>query len=353
MAKSGYCNICDNIAEEVKKNYANKEIPPIDALIKKLQDVEIENMTNKIRLEALENWASKIAEGMEQMKVLNDVSDPENVREESNLATDESLIKQRRKCKICKETFSKNFELERHMVNTHASEKTHACGICDKTFFLEWRLKKHLGIHQDMSIRICKFFQEGKVCPFDDVGCKFGHKSEEVVTRRKVEVAGNDHEMVEVDNEIIEVEANESREIPKSTNLFRLNDKRGGDIIEDNVKDSEEVVEGDESKNEAVDLTNCDAITTKTHEAAEIVTAESEDDDSDAWFDVSFFDRVNHQKPHNVYPQNPPIVYPQNPHILYPRNPHIVYPQNPHIVYPQNPHIVYPQNQNSWNFFSA
>ena len=175
-------------------------------------------------------------------------------------------------------------------------------------------------------------------------------------------------------------------------NLFRLNDERGGDIIEDNVKDSDEVVEGDESKKEAVNLTNCDAITTKTYEAAEIVTAESDDDDSDAWVDVckycslefltedefifhlrenhlqimhldypqyypsederylepgtslvplkksrAFFDLDNHQKPHNVYPQNHPIVYPQNPHILYPRN----------------PHIVYPQNQNSWNFFSA
>ena len=229
MVKSGYCNICDNIAKEVKKNYANKEIPPIDALIKKLQDVEIENMTNKIRLEALENWASKIAEGMEQMKVVNnDVSDPENVREESNLATNESLIKQRRKCKICKETFSKNFELEKHMVTIHASEKTHACGICDKTFFLEWRLKKHLGIHQDSRIRICKFFQEGKECPFDDVGCKFGHFCHE---SKEGELDRNDHEMVETDNEMVEVEVNESGKIPKSTNIFRLNDERSDDKV--------------------------------------------------------------------------------------------------------------------------
>ena len=168
------------------------------------------------------------------------------------------------------------------------------------------------------------------------------------------------------------------------------------------MKDSVEVVEVDKFKSKAVDLTNCEAITTETHESAEIVTAESDDDyaesdddDTDA-FDVckycsmvffsrdeflhhlrdnhlqtmlsehpqyyrsedagndvisessqAFFDVDKYQNSHSVYPQNPPIVYTQNSHTVYPQNPNTVYPHNPH------PHIVYPQNQNSWNFFSA
>ena len=132
LAKSGFCNICENIAEEVKKNYATKEIPPIDGLIKKLQDVEIENMTLKTRLEALENWASKIAEGMEQIKAVNNVSDPElerNTVTSENVGKPEPVVKQSRKCKVCKETFLKNFELEKHMVNIHASEKTRVWNV--------------------------------------------------------------------------------------------------------------------------------------------------------------------------------------------------------------------------------
>ena len=154
------------------------------------------------------------------MKARNDAPATEDVDEESdsNSLRDEPLNKPSTiRCKICKESFSKNSELEKHLVNIHGSKKTYSCENCDKTFLLKWRLNKHIGIHQDDNIRICKFFKDGKDCPFEDVGCKFGHKSEEVVTTRNVELARNVHEMVEIDDEIIEVEANESRKIPKST----------------------------------------------------------------------------------------------------------------------------------------
>ena len=75
------------------------------------------------------------------------------------------------------------------MVTIHASEKPHACETCKKTFVLKWRLEKHLSIHQE-SVKTCKFFKEGKECPFEEIGCKFGHINKEtnvaaVVTRNK------------------------------------------------------------------------------------------------------------------------------------------------------------------------
>ena len=355
---SGYCSICDNLAEEIKKKYADKEKPNIDILIEKLQEVEVENLTNKIRLEALENWASTITKSLNQMKARNDASDrvlevnalaTEDVNKESdsNGFRDEPSNKPSIKCKICKASFSKNSELEKHLVNIHGSKKTYSCEYCDKTFLLKWRLNKHIGIHQDDNIRICKFFKDGKDCPFEDVGCKFGHKSEQVVTTRNVELATNVHEMVEIDDEIIEVEASESGKVLNSTSIFRLNDE----LSDDNAKDSVEVVEGDESKNEAGDEyedeeTGNDALSERylSESSTSLLKRTLE------LFPVektrTFSDLCNLQNPHNMYPQNPPIVYTQNSHAVYPQNP-------PHIVYPQNPHIMYPQNQSSWNFFSA
>ena len=110
---SGYCSICDNLAEEIKKKYADKEKPNIDILIEKLQEVEVENLTNKIRLEALENWASTITESLNQMKARNDAPATEDVDEESdsNSLRDEPLNKPSTiRCKICKESFSKNLK---------------------------------------------------------------------------------------------------------------------------------------------------------------------------------------------------------------------------------------------------
>ena len=136
-----------------------------DLYEKKIRDLEDENVSIKTRLESLENWALKITES----KCHDALSE--------------------RKCKLCKETFSKNCELENHMVTIHSSEKTYACETCGKTFVLKWRLEKHVGIHQEY-VKTCKFFKGGEECPFEDIGCKFAHFDKEtnvatVVTTNK------------------------------------------------------------------------------------------------------------------------------------------------------------------------
>ena len=81
-------------------------------------------------------------------------------------------------CKECDETFSRNFELETHMVTFHGREKEYSCEVCGKKFFLKWRLGKHSSIHEE-STKPCKYVQAGNACPFAEVGCKFDHNIED------------------------------------------------------------------------------------------------------------------------------------------------------------------------------
>ena len=109
-----------------------------DLYEEKIRELEEDNVTIKTRLESLENWALKTTESVGH-DALN--------RDKGKICFP-SKLRSERKCKVCKEIFSKNCELENHMVTIHASEKTYACQTCGKTFILKWRLEKHLSIHQ-------------------------------------------------------------------------------------------------------------------------------------------------------------------------------------------------------------
>ena len=87
-----------------------------DQLVKKIRELEAENSTIKTRLKALGNWALKVNESVGH----------EAFNRGKMVTSSESKLRSDRKCKVCKETFLKNCELENHMVNVHASEKTHA-----------------------------------------------------------------------------------------------------------------------------------------------------------------------------------------------------------------------------------
>ena len=45
---------------------------------------------------------------------------------------------------------------------------------------MEWRLKRHLRGHRDVNRKFCHYFNNGKVCPFYESGCKFRHEHSEV-----------------------------------------------------------------------------------------------------------------------------------------------------------------------------
>jgi hypothetical protein len=88
-------------------------------------------------------------------------------------------LRQKLHCGICDETFDKNCELEAHM-EVHAKQKEHECNQCGKLFYLKWRLKKHMEMHESKHVRKCHYFNNGLICPFDDIGCMFLHKESDI-----------------------------------------------------------------------------------------------------------------------------------------------------------------------------
>ena len=61
-------------------------------------------------------------------------------------------------------------------ISEHNTPKEFKCDICEKSFYLEWRLRKHLENHKDTLKVFCHYFNNEKVCPFEEIGCKFIHK---------------------------------------------------------------------------------------------------------------------------------------------------------------------------------
>ena len=81
-------------------------------------------------------------------------------------------------CIICAESFEKSSDMELHLKENHSSPEF-TCDQCDKSFVLKWRLKKHLEIHMKSSAKSCHYFNNGKNCPYENVGCMFLHKDSE------------------------------------------------------------------------------------------------------------------------------------------------------------------------------
>ena len=76
-------------------------------------------------------------------------------------------------CKVCEKSFSESWKLELHS-KTHEENVPFKCNICEKQFHFKWRLNKHVVSH-DKNAKFCHFFNNGKKCPFEEIGCKFKH----------------------------------------------------------------------------------------------------------------------------------------------------------------------------------
>ena len=82
------------------------------------------------------------------------------------------------KCRLCELTFDISKELEEH-IKTHDNSEKFKCDQCEKVFYLKFRLKKHEEIHSMNNISNCHYFNNGKSCPFEEIGCMFHHKESE------------------------------------------------------------------------------------------------------------------------------------------------------------------------------
>jgi hypothetical protein len=82
---------------------------------------------------------------------------------------------QKVKCKDCHETFDKSCDLEVHIEVHHKLTRQFECEKCEKKFVLQWRLKKHQQFHITQNTKSRHYFNNKKVCPFEDLGCMFDH----------------------------------------------------------------------------------------------------------------------------------------------------------------------------------
>ena len=78
------------------------------------------------------------------------------------------------KCDMCEFACSEWYEMEKHMLAMHSVNKNFKCNRCEKSFVTEWRLKKHMQMH-DKQTKFCHYFNNGKICRFEELGCKFRH----------------------------------------------------------------------------------------------------------------------------------------------------------------------------------
>ena len=160
----------------IKVNVNQDALEKMDARIKKL---ETENTTSMHRIESLETWINEQEKAIESMKkkVETKMSDLKEVRVESWENNRENGIANKKRkmknCELCEETFNENCDYENHM-EEHKVEKKFNCGECGKMFHLEWRLQKHVKIHTE-DTQFCHYFNNKKICPFENIGCKFLH----------------------------------------------------------------------------------------------------------------------------------------------------------------------------------
>ena len=225
ICDNGYCNVCDEAMKEVKKNteqvkkknnmnevHVDLELllkmhgklvkgEPVDqkdvsslllagiikilsqcdfinTLEEKIEKLEHENLTNKFRLESIENWVLKQSEAIDKVDKkleidIKEIKDKVAAYEVTPQTTLKDLPKSMFKCKECGKTFTKNCELENHL-EEHVDVNKFSCKTCNKEFCLNWRLQKHVKMHTE-SVRMCKYFKDKEVCPFERIGCMFGH----------------------------------------------------------------------------------------------------------------------------------------------------------------------------------
>ena len=140
--------------------------------------MESEILSNRAKIENLENWVIKQNKSIEDLDqklsrldkngiLVKESSDTESLHKkvigieiDFNFLKKSSLKKNEKmeplnpktnakKCNACDTVFSKNSDLEKHVIDEHEQEKNYKCKVCSKQFFLEWRKDKHSKMHEE------------------------------------------------------------------------------------------------------------------------------------------------------------------------------------------------------------
>ena len=52
--------------------------------------------------------------------------------------------------------------------------------VCSNEFVLEWRLSKHQIKHRNDTQKKRHYYNNGKNCPYDEIGCMFAHEQSDM-----------------------------------------------------------------------------------------------------------------------------------------------------------------------------
>ena len=118
---------------------------------------------------------NNIEKGKDSKKINGDICD-KIVKVKPNLKEHtRSMHPKTYECEICDETFMESWKMEEHLEH-HGNERPFKCSICNKGFYMKWRMEKHTSDHR-ADVKFCHYFNNGKPCPYEKVGCKFKHET--------------------------------------------------------------------------------------------------------------------------------------------------------------------------------
>ena len=129
-------------------------------------------------------------------------------------------------CTSCDETFDVRWKLESHHLQQHTTKTEFECRKCKKIFACEWRLQKHLKGHLKPERKFCHFYNNIKLCPYEEVGCKFKHSNAGQCSLGKtcsVYKCQFEHPLTEEANDIIEVPRDEAFDADNTFNTDSSN----------------------------------------------------------------------------------------------------------------------------------
>ena len=153
-----------------------EQVKEIDLL--KLQLVELEKIIKNLKINKDLTEEPPIRENLKEPIKCNRCEKSFNLKKKLKshvLETHPRKIE----CKTCDKVFSQNCELEVHIKTQHQTITEYQCDLCDTKFVLRWRLLKKQKNHLGQETKKCHYFNNGKICPFEDIGCMFAHELSE------------------------------------------------------------------------------------------------------------------------------------------------------------------------------
>ena len=164
-------NTSDKKSDDVKEIVESQTM--IDELVvKNSDDILVMKRTKEKNADAIKDLETKMDRinqeiELKKKKIMDKVTKEARLRSETSVNSIQ--------CNYCDKHFERFVDLENYIKEIHGDHKEFQCDKCKKFCVLKWRLKKHMKIHEQKFVQYCHYFNNGKMCPFDELGCKYLH----------------------------------------------------------------------------------------------------------------------------------------------------------------------------------